>query len=225
MSSEAKDQPLTYDALKAKQRKIRDDFSDNFGLRVHRALSWLQRAEKEVDDCDAAFIFYWISFNAAYAEDKLDEVTSGERSRFDDYFKKMITLDVDQVIYDAIWQKFSHSIRLLLDNKYVFQPFWSHHNRMPGYEDWEKRFSRSKSKVKFALRDRDTKAILSTLFDRLYVLRNQLVHGGATWSSSVNRSQVQDGARIMAFVVPLFIDLMMDNSDQIWGAPYYPVVE
>lgn len=28
--------------------------------------------------------------------------------------------------------------------------------------------------------------ILSILFDRLYVLRNQLVHGGATWNSDVN---------------------------------------
>ena len=84
---------------------------------------------------------------------------------------------------------------------------------------------KSKKKVKFALRDQDTKAILSTLFDRLYVLRNQPVHGGATWNSFVNRSQVQDGARIMIFVVPLFIDLMMDNSDKNWGAPHYPVVE
>ena len=155
----------------------------------------------------------------------MEEATTGERSRFDDYFERMVSLDTDQVIYNAIWQKFSDSIRLLLDNQYVFQPFWSHHNQVPGYEDWEERFSKSKKKIKFALREQDTKVILSTLFDRLYVLRNQLVHGGATWNSSVNRSQVQDGARIMAFVVPLFIDLMMDNPDLPWGAPYYPVVD
>jgi hypothetical protein len=225
MSSETMQQPLTYDTLKAKQREIRDAFTDNFGLRIHRALSWLQRAEKEVDDCDAAFIFYWVAFNSAYAEDNMEEAAMGERSRFDDYFEKMIALDTNQVIYNAIWQKFSDSIRLLLDNKYVFQPFWSHHNQVPGYEDWEERFAKSKGKIRFALQKQDTKTILSTLFDRLYVLRNQLVHGGATWNSSVNRSQVQDGARIMAFVVPLFIDLMMDNSDIHWGAPYYPVVE
>ena len=67
--------------------------------------------------------------------------------------------------------------------------------------------------------------ILTCLFDRLYVLRNQLVHGGATWNSSVNRQQVGDGARIMAFLVPLFIDIMMDHPQSDWGAPYYPVVE
>ena len=45
------------------------------------------------------------------------------------------------------------------------------------------------------------------LFDRLYVLRNQLVHGGATWNSSVNRGQVKAGAEILAFLVPVFVDV------------------
>ncbi len=41
---------------------------DSLNLRLSRALSWLERAEKEygagVGDLDAAFIFYWIAFNA-----------------------------------------------------------------------------------------------------------------------------------------------------------------
>ena len=63
------------------------------------------------------------------------------------------------------------------------------------------------------------------LFDRLHVLKNQLVHGGATWNSSVNRDQVRDGARTLGFLVPIFVDLMMDNQGENWGLPYYPVVE
>ena len=51
------------------------------------------------------------------------------------------------------------------------------------------------------------------------------MHGGATWNSSVNRDQVRDGARILGFLVPIFVDLMMDNADVDWGLPYYPVVE
>jgi len=73
--------------------------------------------------------------------------------------------------------------------------------------------------------NKDTQTILSTLFDRMYVLRNQIMHGGATWSSSVNRSQVQDGANILAFAVPHFVDIMMDNPELTWGMPYYPVVD
>ena len=41
--------------LKARQRALRDGFPEDLGLRVHRALSWLGRAETEADDPDARF--------------------------------------------------------------------------------------------------------------------------------------------------------------------------
>ena len=69
----------------------------------------------------------------------------------------------------------------------------------------------------------DTVAVLMTLFNRLYVLRNQLMHGGATWGGKVNRRQVGDGAAIMGALVPHFVDLMMDHPDEDWGEPPYPV--
>mgnify|MGYP001439560312 FL=1 len=56
------------------------------------------------------------------------------------------------------------------------------------------------------------------------MLRNQLIHGGATWGSSVNRQQVKDGARILEFLLPLFLEVMMGNPDEDWGNPSYPVV-
>jgi hypothetical protein len=58
-----------------------------------------------------------------------------------------------------------------------------------------------------------------------YVLRNQLIHGSATWNSKVNRSQVKDGAAVLGVLLPVFINIMMDNPDHDWGKPYYPVVE
>jgi hypothetical protein len=216
---------LSFKALKEKQRAIRSEFPSAHGLRVHRALSWLNRAEMAGDDHDAAFIFYWIAFNAAYADNRSELSVTGERSAFDGYFSKIIDLDGSQIVYNAIWHKFSDSIRLLLENKYIFQAFWSHNNQVPGHADWEKRFSKSKNLIKIALRNQNTKLILTTLFDRLYVLRNQLIHGGSTWNSSVNRDQVRDGFQIMAFLVPLFIDLMMNYPEIPWGAPYYPVVD
>ena len=216
---------LKFSELKIKQRKIRSEFPEDVGLRVHRCLSWLDRAEQAGDDEDAAFIFFWISFNAAYAEEVTDNVTSGERSAFDGYFERLIDLDQSSRIYGAIWDTFPQSIRVFLDNKFIFQPFWKHHNRIEGYGDWQDRFDASKRRFNKALASKDTKVILSMLFDRLYVLRNQLVHGGATWNSSINRAQVKAGAKILAFLVPVFVDLMMDNPQSDWGAPYYPVVE
>ena len=79
--------------------------------------------------------------------------------------------------------------------------------------------------ARHALAQHDTPKLLSILFDRLYVLRNQLVHGGATWNSEVNREQVRDCAAILGCVLPVFIDLMMDHPEEDWPMPHYPVVE
>ena len=214
---------LTYEVLQAEWERVEDRLPERLGLRVHRALSWLERAEREPDDPDAAFVFYWIAFNAAYAQDRPRSLDSTERNHFSDFFDTILSLDSGHAIYDAIWERFSDSIRVLLDNRFVFQPFWNHHAGR-GHENWEHAFERSKRRVQEALAARDTGVILSTLFDRLYVLRIQLMHGGASWRSSVNRDQVRDGARILAFLVPLFVGLMMSRPDIDWGPPDYPVV-
>ena len=56
--------PLTHAALKAKQRELRGGFPETMGLRVHRAISWIGRAEAAGDD-DARFLFLWIRFKLA----------------------------------------------------------------------------------------------------------------------------------------------------------------
>ena len=213
-----------FHGLKDKQRAMRDGFPDGLTLRVHRALSWLGRAEAEHDDDDIRFILLWVGFNSAYASDVSAELAS-ERGAFRSFFETLVFLDGDRRIYNAVWQRFSQEIRLLLSNKYVFQPFWNHQNGVPGYGDWADKLASSQRAIAAAMAQQDTPRILSVLFDRLYVLRNQLVHGGATWNSKVNRDQVRDGAAVLGFLLPIFIDIMMDNAGHNWGIPFYPVVE
>lgn len=217
---------LDFDRLKAKQRALRSGFPETMGLRVHRSISWIGRSEACDDDEDARFLFLWIAFNAAYAEERdFGSRPSSERSRYQDFFQMLVNLDGDRRIYDAIWQRFSGPIRMLMDNRYVFNPFWMHQNGVEGFEDWEERLGKARSKFSRALSTSDTALILSLVFDRLYVLRNQIMHGGTTWASSVNRTQVRDGSAILSFLMPVFIDLMMDNPDRDWGRAFYPVVE
>jgi hypothetical protein len=211
-------------ALKEKQRAIRSGFPEALGLRVHRSLSWLGRAEAATDDHDVRFVLLWVGFNAAYAGE-LGEELSGERGVIETYFDALVQLDGGRRIYDAVWFRFPHEIRLLLANKYVFSPFWKHNNGVEGYGDWEERLSRSGRVVATAIAQQDTSKILQVVFDRLYVLRNQLIHGGATWNSAVNRNQVRDGAAVLGTLLPLFVDIMMDNPSRDWGRPFYPVVE
>lgn len=221
--------PLNAEKLKEKQRRLRDGFPLPLTLRVHRALSWLRRAAREEEDLDVRFILLWIGFNAAYAGDlerAFEEVESrtNERQRFDDFFVTLVGMDSENRIYDVIWERFSQEIRLLLDNRFVFAPFWKYHSGQFGGAGWEVRFDAARRAANEALASRNTPLVLSILFDRLYVLRNQLVHGGATWNSSANRNQVHDGAALLECLLPVFVDLMMDQPDHEWMMPSYPVV-
>ena len=66
---------------------------------------------------------------------------------------------------------------------------------------------------------------MGLVLDRLYTVRNQLIHGGATYQSKVNRSQVKDASEILSFLVPLMIDIMITNINEDWGAINYPVID
>ena len=218
----------TFERLEQKRLDNEDTFPDDLRLRARRFTSWLKRAEQEMDRCDydAAFIFYWIAFNAAYADGRSETLLERRESDvFSDYFGKIIQLDSQRKVYNAVLEQFWEPMVELLKNKYIFRPFWDFHNGLPGNADWESRFRSDQRRVARALECRDTREILRILFYRLYVLRNQLVHGGATWEGSVNRAQVTDGAMIMASLVPLFIKLMMDNPDTIWPPPPFPLVK
>ena len=223
-------EPLsTVAKLRQKHRAVRKDDQpvSPFALRTYRAIRWLHRAAREHEepdsDPDVAFILYWIAFNAAYAKDVSNSPRQA-RDEFEDYFERLLSLDRDGAIHDSIWEKFSGPVRVLLTNKYLYDPFWDHANGKPGNENWASRFQEDLARVNRALGKRtpsSTKTLLKILFQRLYTLRNQLVHGGASWNSSINRDTVTTGARIMEFLVPVFVEIMLDNPDEDWGPPYY----
>jgi len=214
--------PASHSALKARQRAEREGFPEFLSLRVHRALSWLKRAE-QCDDDDGRFVFLWIAFNAAYANETGDLRVSESR-RYDAFLGRLVELDGCGRLAEVVWEKFPGPIRVLLDNRFVFQPYWNHLNGLPDSDDWERRFRAANGAARKALAGRDTGAVLSVVFNRLYTLRNQLMHGGATWNSQVNRDQLRDANAILGDVVPFVIEIMMDNSGEHWGEPCYPVV-
>ena len=150
---------MDYAQLKARHRAERDGHDETLSLRLHRALSWLDRAEQLADDPDSQFIFLWIAFNAACAADIDDSVRLSEQTLFRDFLRRQATL---QVLVIAI--------------------------------------------------------------SRVYTVRNQLLHGAATWNGKVNRHQVRDCTRMMARFVPLVIEIMLDHPQAKWPKPSYPVI-
>jgi hypothetical protein len=216
---------LDFSVLKDRQGAVSDSFSDSLGLRVHRALSWLKRAECEKEDHDARFIFLWIAFNAAYAADVHDRKRFSGRGAFSDFVDQLVKMDSRSLLYNTVWESCSGAINDLLSNKYIFQPFWDHQNGNISASQWQYEFDRSNAEVKRALQSGDTQKVIMVVLERLHTLRNQLVDGGATWQSQLNREQVRDGADLMSKLVPAVLHIMMDSSEVAWGEPSYPHVE
>ncbi len=219
MSSNSIDEGLTASALEAKWRSNPDSEQrqNDFNTRMRRVTSWLKRAEQEKGDVDAEFIFYWIAFNAAYGGDGLKE-----KPAFKNYFSKILALGAGKKVLDIIDRECPDAIASFKDNEYVFPDFWTedtHQGTRPG--NWEHLLIDSNYKIEQGIKNANVQDVLDELFDRLYVLRNQLVHGGATWQGDVNRRQVKNGAAIMRLLVPYFINIMLDNPSAGWGEPYY----
>jgi len=219
---------MEYERLKARHRAERDAWHPNLSLRVHRALSWLDRAEQlaEQKDLDGQFIVLWIAFNAAYATEIDEKYRESEQQTFRGFLSKLTGLDAGKKRFEMlVWTEFPNSIRVLLDNPYVFADFWSFQNGALTEEEYRTKFAAANRAAHVALGRQDTVTVLSIVLSRIYVLRNQLVHGGATWGSSVNREQLRDCTNFMAKLVPLVIEVMMDHPQTLWGDACYPVVK
>ncbi len=147
-----------------------------------------------------------------------------EQSTFKAFLEKLCALDKNSLIENLMWSKFSGSIRVLLDNPYVFQSFWDYQNGKISEPPWTERFANGRKTAQQALANRNTAAVLGVLFNRIYILRDQIMHGGATWNSSVNRDQLRDCANLLGKLVPIIILLMLDNPGTLWGDACYPVV-
>ena len=190
------------------------NYRNAFTLRIRRALSWMECAAGCKDNPDARFIFFWIAFNALYGQQHLVNPEDKERDIIHSYIEKVV--DIDPLgFYGEIRSEFTDGeISALVENIYVLAPFWASGN-------WKKALEADSQRVDKALVWGNARQLLVVLFDRLYVLRNQLVHGGATWSGTLNRDQVIAGERFIAFLVPRMVDLMLSKPEGDWGTPYY----
>jgi hypothetical protein len=215
---------LDHKTLKARQRREREGHSEGLKLRVHRALSWLDAAEHAGEDWDAKFIFLWIAFNAAYAEVIRGGGRHGEHENLLRFMQRLLELDRGGHLARLVWDEYPKSIRTLIDNPYVFPAFWRWQAGDMTKEGWQTRFADAQRRALKALQRGDTAKVLSITLSRIYTLRNQLLHGGATWQGKVNRAQLRDCARLMGQLVPVIITILMDHPDEKWLPAAYPVV-
>ena len=213
-------------------RKSRDiPQSEHNETRMRRAWSWFHLSEKSRSH-DEKFIFLWIAFNAAYGKEHLgtsddDRVT--ERDLVADFVNKVVERDHKKAIEKTLWSTFSGPVRVLLENKFVFGHFWNWIRERSKGKNWESKFTERKRRAFEALGRHDVSRVLEEVLARLYVLRNQIIHGGTTFAKGVGRDQVRDGSKIMNAIIPEILKIMQKHIDEnpdssVWGKLDYPRV-
>lgn len=205
--------------------------SEHNDTRRQRTHSWLELSKRSESN-DEKFIFLWIAFNAAYGTELPDMNNNAkvyEQDRFTDFVSKIVEQDREGAIETILQKKFSGPVEGLLKNKYVFGPFWKWVKERPEGENWEFEFERRNERVFKARRNGKISDVLEEVLKRLYVLRNQIVHGGTTFAEGLGRSQVKDGYRIMEALMPPILNIMEEDirktpDSRVWGILDYPRV-
>lgn len=200
--------------------------SEDHRIRLWRAISWIERAEQTENDPDSAFIFHWIAFNALYAMLCAPEESSeSERERFAQFLKHIVDNDRNRRLHSMLMLDFQRNVQPLLNNRYVLHRFWQHVQNPDRYPTWEEVLHRSRDRARYALQNRETAVLLQILFDRLYVLRNQMIHGGATYGSQLNREVVEKAADLLGKLVPIITDILVRNPSLDLGPVIFPVIK
>jgi hypothetical protein len=203
-------------------RKLKEaTLSEILTIRIHRAISWLKSAEKQEGNLDMKFISLWISFNACYAVDINGLSSKSEKGKLRDFTSSLVEFDRTR-LYNLFWEKFSGPVKVLIENKFVFEKFWEYTRGES--DDYEFAFNKSITAASNCLSKQNIEGLLEIVLERLYTLRNQLIHGGATFNSKLNRSQLRDACNIMQLLVPIIIDIMLENGEHNWGEIAYPVI-
>jgi hypothetical protein len=213
--------PLPSADLKRKLKQHKDS-PEALAVRLHRAISWLKCAEENTANNDMQFISLWVSYNACYAIDDKSELDLTERKQFNDFISKLVFYDHENRFFTLLWNKFSGPVRLIIENQFIYKPFWEAQRGKS--VDWKKLFDQSNKNANRFLSKNEVGKLIELVLDRLYTLRNQIIHGGATYKSKVNRAQVRDACNILKMLIPIIIDIMIENRKENWGEIYYPVV-
>lgn len=190
--------------------------------RMRRARSWLEHS-KSAGSPDDEFMFLWIAFNAAYGDELRD--LEDEPPKFRRFLANIVDHDkgkrLDMVLSS---RESSERIRSLLNNHFVYSEFWKSKG------SWKQKFdNRNRQLLKHLGLLRNSghvRIVLMGVFQRLYILRNQVFHGGTTFGEGRGRKQIEDGSRIMSVLVPPILDIMdtdikKNPSSEIWGKVYY----
>ena len=227
MSACAGGKAHSLDTLGGRLKQLKPKLSDQTYVRVYRSLSWLEAAlDRSENEEDLRFIALWISFNSLYGGidfipgTKKDDnrITDGERGEFRRFVGDLVDRDKNR-LWKALATTYEQFIGHLIDNKYVYFGFWRDHYQEESDErKYDRHFRHESAKARQAFARQEVGTMLTLLFNRIYVLRNQLMHGASTHQGSLNRGQVRAANDVLNALLPAMLHIMLDILD---GNPGY----
>jgi hypothetical protein len=187
-------------------------------VRLHRAFSWLERAETAAGDDDTRLVCLWIGFNALYCRwDPPRREPLPDRQCWREFLDRVLALDDDGRIGNGLVTN-RDLVQSILDDEYLSTYFWQE----PG-EGRARRARKSGFEAADWYRDRKWSLLLERVVERVYLLRCQLVHGAATYGSKLNRSALDRCSRLLETVLHDVLLVVIDAGlGEDWGPMCYP---
>ena len=197
-----------------------DQQHQNWQIRVHRALSWLERAiETDPDDQpDGRLLYGWIAFNALYGRwDEQAGFAAPDTGAWREFLGTVIRLDASGRIARRV-EQLRDPILQLLENKFIDPRFWQN-PQQPG------KLRRQYHEALSMFVERRWLSLAMLAIERVYVLRGQLVHGAATRGSELNRRTLQQSREVLeGLLLPILEVVIEQGCHNDWPPLCYPPI-
>ena len=209
--------------LREREKTLKRAGEDN-PRRLQRAIGWFCHSQKDNRTPQEKFIFLWIAFNALYG---IGGTTFGSGSKsMRDFLRKILKVDGGEKLSRNLhWHPFRRDIRNLFSLRQAYKEFWDAIYAPKIGDAWKGGFEAEIVDLKKALLSdgKFTGRLLCLLFNRLYVVRNQLLHGAMSENTLWGSRQVSCGVTLLETLVPQMIDIILDGRED-WGKIPYPQV-
>jgi hypothetical protein len=159
---------------------------------------------------DDELILLWIAFNALYGVwDKPCNKPLPDLRSVRVFLDLVMKHDHDNRLKSFIARERSCAVRLF-DNVYLDHYYWRDLNDV---DDDDETWVDMPQKGRGYLSNNPARAIDRLVLYRIYTLRCQLVHGGATHGGRLNRDSVADSGTLLHGLLDCFLQIVIDNHD------------
>lgn len=192
-------------------------------IRLHRSFSWMERAERVLDEADAdiALLARWIAFNALYGQwDEERREPEPDRVSWQRFYGRLVRIDKSDHLGTMLTRERELALSVLED-RYLNRYFWSD----PQKGSAARQSQQLRQDAAGWFRQRNWSPVLDRLLDRIYLLRCQLAHGAATFGGKLNRESLQRCNQMLAHLLVAILMVMIDHGgEESWGVMCYPPV-